>query len=302
VKNFDIIYSSINFIEHNIENELTAEIVSRNVGYSEVYFSKLFEEMLGTTIGAYIEEQRLVHASKEIIKGHDILDVVIKYGYETHIGFDTAYKVKYGYPSKLIYVMKLAGTIFKEIDNITMNHEILYKRLTEVINEHLKPDELEQLEEAYQFAIRAHQNQKRYAGEPYIIHPLNVAILLASAGLSFDAILVGLLHDTLLKGSSTEYKDLENSFGINIADRVKKCCESEVSVDLFNTDELFVYIKLADQLHNLETLDHIYPNRWNEKVMEILAVFSPIAATSRLKGLNLELEPLTTMINLNWTQ
>ncbi len=293
MKSRNSVYKSIVFIEENIENKLNADIVASNAGYSKFHYSRLFKKVTGNTISEHIKERRLLCAAKEIINGSRIIDVAIHYGYETHSGFDKAFKKKFGYPPKLLYVMKLAETIYNEIGELVMNYKELYRELVSMFDDDLTVSDKELLEKAYQFSVNAHTNQKRYSGEMYIVHPLNVAIILKSLKQPIETIVLGLLHDTIEKGSNVSIKELEDAFGVELACKVKKLQGCRITEELLKEDEDIILVKLADRLHNMKTIEHLDPSRWKEKATETLEIFSPIAEINGLKELKMELDHLS---------
>lgn len=134
-----------------------------------------------------------------------------------------------------------------------------------------EPEQIEVVEKAYKFADFLHLGQTRQSGEPYIIHPLNVACILAEMHADIDTICAGLLHDTL-EDTNTTKLEIINEFNEDVAtlvDGVTKISKmnfsSRVDEDLANTrkiitsiatDVRIIIIKLADRLHNMRTLQY----------------------------------------------
>jgi len=151
--------------------------------------------------------------------------------------------------------------------------------------------EIELVKKAYDFAVMAHDGQARKSGEPYIIHPLAVANRLASMRLDAETIAAGLLHDVCEDTAATT-NDIKKEFGENIAflvDGVTKLGElryrgSERGAE--NLRKMFlavaedirvVLIKLADRLHNMETLGHVLPEKQKRIAIETLEIYAPLA-------------------------
>jgi len=293
MNNSEVVYASLRFIENNIEEKLTAELVAYNVGYSKYHFSRMFKSTIGISISEYIKERRLICAAKDILNGQRVIDVALKYGYETHSGFDKAFKKKFGYPPKVLHVMNLAQTIFKTTGEIIMNSEELYERLTNTVNARCSKNELEQIDRAYQFACESHKNQRRYSGEPYVTHSLNVALILTDMNLPIETIILGILHDTLESKAESSFDELESNFGKEIAMKVKLISEVAITAELLDEDEDIILVKLGDRLHNMKTLENLDQLRWVEKAKETLSIFSPVAKSIGSIELKMELDHLS---------
>ena len=111
--------------------------------------------------------------------------------------------------------------------------EELYRELTDTIRRYHPSDDISLIEKAYQAAVEAHKDQKRKSGEPYIIHPLNVALILAELELDKESIAAGLLHD-VLEDTVMNYEDLRRNFGDDVAalvDGVTKLTQTDWNMD-----------------------------------------------------------------------
>ena len=149
------------------------------------------------------------------------------------------------------------------------------------------------IERAYDTAEKMHEGQLRKSGEPYIIHPMAAAEILAELGMDEDTIVAGLLHDVV---EDTEYTkdDLERDFGSNIAllvDGVTKLgsikFESKEERQAENLRKMFLamskdirvlIIKLADRLHNLRTINYMNEQKIQDKCKETLEIYAPLAS------------------------
>ena len=173
-------------------------------------------------------------------------------------------------------------------------------------NRFLKPDTLLK---AYTFAVKAHKNQKRDAGEPYIIHPVAVAAILTDLKLDSATITTGLLHDTIEDTHAT-YKTVEKEFGKEVADLVDgvtKISQLEGKAILNSKAENFrklilatskdirvLLVKLADRLHNMRTLNSVPDSRKRvRKAKETMEIYAPLADRMGMNRIRDELEDLS---------
>ncbi len=165
----------------------------------------------------------------------------------------------------------------------------------------LRNEDKELIQKAYNFAFIAHKNQLRKSGEPYFIHVFATALNLADLGMSPTVICAGFLHD-VLEDTDTKEEDLEKEFGGEIVSLVKGVTKlgtvkyKGIERNVENLRKFFVsvaedlrvlVIKLADRLHNIETLEHVRPDKQKRIALETLEVYAPLAnrlSMGRLKG------------------
>ena len=180
-------------------------------------------------------------------------------------------------------------------DVITKKREITRKADTKLIMK------------AYRLAEEKHKNQKRGSGEPYIIHPLNVAYILAAIGLDDSTICAALLHD-VVEDTDVTLKDLEETFGDEIAEMVNGVTKlsnlqfetvEETQVENYRRmflamgkDIRVILIKLADRLHNMRTLSYLKRDRQIANAKETLDLYAPLANRLGLYSIKAELEDL----------
>ena len=199
------------------------------------------------------------------------------------------------------------GVIPKEEEHTTP--EELYERLVEKIKKyHPSAGDLKIIEKAYNMAREAHKEQKRKSGEPYIIHPLCTAIILADLELDKESIVAGLLHD-VMEDTSVTKDQITKEFSEEVADLVDgvtKITKLDYDVDKVeeqaeNLRKMFlamakdirvILIKLADRLHNMRTLQYMKPEKQKEKSRETMDIYSPIADRLGISKIKIELDDL----------
>lgn len=187
--------------------------------------------------------------------------------------------------------------------------DVLYRDLVASIRKYHPSDDLSMIEKAYQLADNAHKDQKRKSGEPYIIHPLCVAIILADLEMDKETIAAGLLHDVVEDTVYTE-EQLAEIFGKEVAllvDGVTKLTQLSWSADKVemqaeNLRKMFlamakdirvIIIKLADRLHNMRTLQYMRQEKQKEKARETIEIYSPLADRLGISKIKIELEDLS---------
>ncbi|MDR1124038.1 MAG: RelA/SpoT family protein [Elusimicrobiota bacterium] len=164
------------------------------------------------------------------------------------------------------------------------------------------------IENAYVFAQKAHEGQKRLSGEPFFTHAVEVAKILLDHKLDKETIAAALLHDTVEDTTAT-VKDIEKNFdkevadmvaGLTKMDRLENTSTDEETVQNWRKmliavshDMRIILIKLADRTHNMKTLDALPPQRRQEKALETINLYAPLAQRLGMFGLKNELEDLS---------
>ncbi|XP_076912866.1 putative GTP diphosphokinase RSH1, chloroplastic isoform X1 [Bidens hawaiensis] len=196
-----------------------------------------------------------------------------------------------------------------------LSPEILWEDLKTDIA-YLTSNELDLVHDALKLAFEAHDGQKRRSGEPFIIHPVEVARILGELELDWESIAAGLLHDTVEDTNVVTFERIEKEFGVTVRHIVegetkvsklgKLKCNNEPVQDvkahdlrqmfLAMTEEVRVIIvKLADRLHNMRTLSHMPLHKQSSIAMETLQVFAPLAKLLGMYQIKSELENLSFM-------
>ena len=187
--------------------------------------------------------------------------------------------------------------------------EKLYEELVRSVRKYHPSTDLSMIEKAYKIASDAHKDQKRKSGEPYIIHPLCVGIILADLELDKESIAAGLLHDVVEDTVLTK-EQVAEQFGDEVAlivDGVTKLGQLSYSADKVeeqaeNLRKMFlamakdirvIMVKLADRLHNMRTLQYMRPEKQLEKARETIDIYSPIAQRLGLAKIKNELDDLS---------
>ena len=187
--------------------------------------------------------------------------------------------------------------------------EVLYNKLIETIRQYHPSSDLSDIERAYKVAKEAHEGQFRKSGEPYIIHPLCVAIILAELELDKESIIAGLLHDVVEDTVMTS-EDVAREFGDEVAllvDGVTKLTQlnyqhDKIEVQAENLRKMLlamakdirvIMIKLADRLHNMRTMQYQSPAKQVEKSRETMDIYAPIAHRLGISKIKVELDDLS---------
>ena len=187
--------------------------------------------------------------------------------------------------------------------------EELYADLIARVQKYHPSDDISLIEKAFRVADNAHKNQARKSGEPYIIHPLCVAIILADLEMDKETIAAGLLHD-VVEDTILTTDQIKEQFGDDVAllvDGVTKLGQLQYEGDKLemqaeNLRKMFlamakdirvIIIKLADRLHNMRTLKHMSPEKQQEKSRETMDIYAPIAQRLGIMKVKVELDDLS---------
>ena len=204
--------------------------------------------------------------------------------------------------------VKKADAAVKTMSDFT-SPEVLYQELISSVRKYHPSTDISMIEKAYKVASEAHKDQKRKSGEPYIIHPLCVAIILADLELDKETIVAGLLHDAVGDTWMT-YEEVEKEFGGEVAllvdgvtkigqlsyssDKVEMQAESLRKMFLAMAKDIrVIMIKLADRLHNMRTLQYMTPAKQQEKARETMDIYAPIAQRLGISKIKVELDDLS---------
>ena len=185
----------------------------------------------------------------------------------------------------------------------------LYQELIKSVRKYHPSTDISMIEKAYRIAFKAHEGQLRKSGEPYIIHPLCVAIILADLELDKETIVSGLLHDAVEDTVMTT-EEIAEEFSQEVAllvDGVTKLgqlsySKDKIEIQAENLRKMFlamakdirvILIKLADRLHNMRTLQYMKPEKQKEKARETMDIYAPIAQRLGISKVKNELDDLS---------
>ncbi|AQL06792.1 putative GTP diphosphokinase RSH1, chloroplastic [Zea mays] len=236
-----------------------------------------------------------------------------KFGYDP----SPAYSASFVRPWSTIVNRTWRAHCYSSSESFSISPETFWEDLKPAVS-YLQPEELTFVHDALKLAYEAHSGQKRRSGEPFIIHPVEVARILGEHELDCESIAAGLLHDTVEDTDVVTFERIENEFGPTVRRIVegetkvsklgKLQCKSEGSskqdlkaedlrqMFLAMTEEVRVIIvKLADRLHNMRTLTHMPQHKQYAIAMETLQVFAPLAKLLGMYRIKSELEYLSFM-------
>ncbi len=181
------------------------------------------------------------------------------------------------------------------------------RQLVTTLQAYLSEDQVESILKAYEFGARAHDGQTRQSGEPYITHPVAVAQTLADMHLDAQAITAAILHD-VVEDTDASLEDIEAEFGAEVAglvdgvsklDQIQFRSRAEAQAESFRKmmlamieDIRVILVKLADRLHNMQTLDAMPPDKRARIARETLDIYAPIANRLGINRFKVDLEDL----------
>lgn len=183
----------------------------------------------------------------------------------------------------------------------------LYQKFINIIKKNFNESDLKEIEFAYNYALKSHEGKTRLTGEDYIMHPLNVALILTDLNVDKTTLIGAILHETINNGTDT-YETLEENFNEEIASIVKTIStinklelpdEKDASAVYLrkvlvglSEDVRVLFIKLADRLHNMRTIWAVRPEKQKRKASETMTVLIPIAHHLGIYSIKSELEDL----------
>lgn len=192
-------------------------------------------------------------------------------------------------------------------EEIELPQEKLIRRLSSVLSDYLDGDQIADVHRAYELANKAHEGQLRLTGEPYICHPLSVALILADMRMDAHGIMAAIMHD-VIEDTLISKEELAEKFGEEVAELVDGVTKlgridskSRAEAQAKNVRKMFlamvkdlrvIMVKLADRLHNMQTLDTMASHKRRRIAAETLDIYAPIANRLGMHELRLKLEDL----------
>lgn len=182
-----------------------------------------------------------------------------------------------------------------------------YEELRNLLVTIFSPEDVEQIDKAFNTANRAHEGQLRCSGQPYVIHPILVAKVVAELGMDKESVIAALLHD-VVEDTDLTLVDVTEKFGKSVASlvdgvtklgKVPLSTREEVQAEnvrkmllAMSEDIRVIIIKLADRLHNMRTLEFMPPQKQRDIALETLEIYAPIAHRLGIRAVKEELEDL----------
>lgn len=282
-----VIVESLKFIDTNVCEPLDLDYISKHAGYSKFYFARVFKQYIGLSIMKYVKRRKLIFASADLLNGDKIIEVALRYGYESPSSFTKAFVKEFGFSPSMIKTMKLhfsvlggnyhMSHIFLEKADIHASKEELYSALLLLIEDSSSIYNVTSIKKAYAFARKSYKGITRYSGDEYITHPLNVAIILAFLEAPENIIISGMMCDIFTK-TTTSADMIEREFSHEIKNLLLKLHKFDKLSLADLEDEDVLTIKLAERLHNMRTVEFMDKSAQQIKAKETLEFFLPFAA------------------------
>ena len=266
------------YIQEHLGEALSLKDIAFFVGYSEYHYERVFKQWMGMGVMEYVKEQRLQQAWEQIQNGEKIITVAFQYGYQSHSGFTKAFKRRFGISPSLVKAMNVQLQYLKGVEFMKRHDwkkEELRKYFMEQLNENKITEDMKMVQEVYEFAEQVYRGMKRYSGEEYITHMLHIAILLVKMEANLSVVLAGMFCDSFKKTNVTKLQ-LEQHLSDEVVSLIVKTNDFSVEEGGEISEEV-ILIKLAERLHNMQTLEYMEEGRRREKAMETMEWFLPLA-------------------------
>ncbi|MCM1244792.1 MAG: HD domain-containing protein [Roseburia sp.] len=273
----------LRYIEEHMCEPLTNKQLAEAAGYSEWHFIRVFKEHMHVTPMEYVWRRRLIKASGDIADGERIIDAALKYGWQSHSAFTKSFHREFGFSPSLLRTMRiqlncLGGSHMNDIFLKSTEIGMAKERLLEMLKESVKANGIDldgiDLDEIYRVACKVYEGRKRYSGEEYVTHTINVAIILAEIGAESDVISAGMFCDAAIKGV-VPLEELEKELPESVWSIVSNLPGE--NVNLMDLKDEVILIKLAERLHNMRTIEYMDDSKKRIKAKETFDVFMPLA-------------------------
>lgn len=273
----------LRYIEEHMCEPLTNKQLAEAAGYSEWHFIRVFKEHMHATPMEYVWRRRLIKASGDIADGERIIDAALKYGWQSHSAFTKSFRREFGFSPSLLRTMRiqlncLGGSHMNDIFLKSTEIGMAKERLLEILKESIQANGIDldgiDLDEIYRVACKVYEGRKRYSGEEYVTHTINVAIILAEIGAESNVISAGMFCDAAIKGV-VPFEELEKELPENVWSIVSNLPGE--NVNLMDLKDEVILIKLAERLHNMRTIEYMDDSKKRIKAKETFDVFMPLA-------------------------
>lgn len=295
----DAVAKSLKYIDCNVEKQLSLKDIADFTGYSEYHFARLFKKYTGMSVMDYVLQAKMKRAAEDIVSGDKIIDVALKYGYQSHAGFTKAFKNEFGFSPILLRTMGfemeyLGGKNMRRIALENTDEHATKEELYEILCEKIERMNISisktRLKNAYDFACKIYSGLNRYSGDEYVTHTINVAIILTQLEASEETIIAGLICDALTK-TNVSKEDIVDKTSDEVYKMLVKAKNLIVAEEL-NSDENAVLLKLAERLHNMRTIQFMEEKKRAIKAKETLEIYMLLARKMGNESLAKELNEL----------
>ncbi|MCH5252777.1 MAG: helix-turn-helix domain-containing protein [Lachnospiraceae bacterium] len=300
MKSSDTILKSKRYIEENLETPLTVSKIASAMGYTEFHFSRMFKKNMGISVMKYVQRRRLIMASEAILNGTKIIDAAYQYGWQSPSGFTKSFKREFGFAPSLLRASQIVYLEWRDNMNNqclkTTEEHATKEELLEILWQEMLDNKIamerEELEKIYGYADMVYNGLKRYSGDDYITHTLNVAILLAIMNAEKNVIIAGLFCDATSKTNIT-CEELRKKLPKESV-KILEALESFTVFDEALPDGI-ILVKLAERLHNMRTAGYMDKEKMKLKAKETIDFFIPMAQKLGNEKLISELNDLSLL-------
>lgn len=273
----------LKYIDKHLNEQITIEELAIKAGYSKFHFIRLFKAYTNATVTEYMCRRKLIRASEDIITGARIIEVALNYGWQSHSGFTKAFKKEFGFCPSLLRAMVLE---LQSLGGDTMSHVFMgsiqvgtpKEQLLEILQTKLAENGVEykedELMKVYYTACKCYDGVKRYSGEEYITHTINVSIILTELSADINVILAAMFCDINKKGVLS-LNDIQQYLPHAVYHIIEAAQNNTLLLE--NRSDEVIVIKMAERLHNMRTMEYFDEAKRRVKAKETIQIFLPVA-------------------------
>lgn len=274
----------ISYIDAHLQEPLSVQRLADAAGYSKSHFLRLFKAKTGMTCMNYVWKRRLLAAANDISCGDSIINAAIGYGWNSQSAFTKAFKREFGYSPSILRAAELSIRYMEEFSmknqtiertKIGLPKEKLFQLLQASLRKHHISVKEEDLKQTYNYACEVYKDKCRNSGEEYVTHPLNVSLILSEMEADPSVILAGMFCDANKK-VGLHMDQCKDRLPCDVFRTVSDLAASD-GKDPEGLSEDIALIKLAERLHNMQTIGYIDAGRQKEKALETIRFFVPLA-------------------------